>query len=100
VYDVSLTRPLEMAEFYAEPSKCREGVDYQSAPVAGVVISLVGIRSRLGSAADTDRVGDPIVLAPGVRLASLGARRGVAEGTANERLLHHSSSSSTSQAPV
>jgi hypothetical protein len=37
-----LERPLEMAEFDAEPGKCREGVDDQSAPVAGVAIALLG----------------------------------------------------------
>ena len=35
--------------------------------------------------------GEPLALSPGVRLASLCAKRGVTESTANEHLLHHSS---------
>ena len=64
----------------------REHVDDQSTAITGDVIALVGIRLRLDRAVDADRVGDPLVLSPGVRLASLGARRGVAEGTTSERL--------------
>jgi hypothetical protein len=60
-----------MAEFDAEPGKCREGVDDQSAPVAGVVVALVGIRPRLGGAVDTDWVRHPFVFPPRMRLAHL-----------------------------
>jgi len=41
------------------------------------------IGSRLNCTVDTDRVGDPLVLTPGVHLTSLGARRGVADSAAN-----------------
>jgi len=44
-----------------------------------VVVAVVGIRLRLNRAVDADRVGDPFVLSPGMRLASLGARRSVAD---------------------
>jgi len=74
-----LQRPLEMAEFDAKSSERCERVNDESTPVAGVEIALVGIRLRLNRAVDADRVGDPFVLSPGMRLASLGARRSVAD---------------------
>ena len=37
-----LERALEMAEFYAEPGKCRERVDDEPTAVAGVAIALLG----------------------------------------------------------
>jgi len=96
-----LERPFEMPEFNAKPRQYRKRVDDEPTPVTGDVIALLGIRLRLDGTVDTDRVGDPLVLSPGVRLASLGAGRGVAEGAANERLLHHSASpSSVSYAAV
>jgi len=95
-----LQRTFEVAEFDAEPRECRERVDDEPTAVAGDVIALVGSGSVWSARSRTDRVGDPLVLPSGVRLASLGARLGVAEGTANERLLHHSASSSASQAAV
>ena len=68
-----------MPEFDPEPGECRERVDNQSTAVTGDVIALVGIRLRLNRAVDTDRVGDPLVLSPGVLLASLGTGRRVAK---------------------
>jgi hypothetical protein len=62
-----------MADLYAKPCECCERVNDEPTPVAGVVFALVGIRLRLGSAADTDRVGNSLILPPSVRLASLGA---------------------------
>ncbi|AAC82912.1 unknown (plasmid) [Halobacterium salinarum NRC-1] len=95
-----LQRAFQMPQFNAEPRQCRERVDDQPTAVTSVVIALVGIRLRLNRAVDADRVGDPVVLAPRMRLASLGAGRGVAERTANERLLHHSSPASASRPAV
>lgn len=46
------------------------------------MVALVGIRLHLDSTVDTDRVGDPLLLLPRVRLASLGTGRGVAERAA------------------
>ena len=89
-----------MPQFHAEPRQRRERVDDEPAAVAGAVAALVGIRLHLDSAVHTDRVSDLLVLPPGVRVASLGAGRSVAESTANERLLHHSPSSSASRAAV
>lgn len=62
-----------------------------------VMVALVVIQPRLDGAIDMDRVGNPLVLSPGIGLASLCAERDVAEGTANERLLYHSSSPSASR---
>ena len=63
-------------------------------------MALVGIRFRLDRAVDADGVCDPLVFAPGVRLASLGPGWSVAERTASERLLHHSPSASASRPAV
>ncbi len=90
-----LQRPLEMAEFHTEPGERCERVNDEPTPVAGVVIALIGIRPRLEGAVDTDLVGDPLFFPPGMGFTGLGARWGVAEGTANERLLHHSPSASS-----
>jgi hypothetical protein len=46
-----------------------------------VVVALVGIRFHLDRAVDADGVGGPLILPPGVRLASLGTGRSVAERT-------------------
>lgn len=70
-----LQRPLEMFEFDTKLRECGERVDNESAAVAGVVITLVGIWSRLDGTVKTDRMGDPHVLLPGMRLASLGIGR-------------------------
>jgi len=70
-----------MAKFDAEARQRCEGVDDESTDVAGDVIALVGIWFRLDRAVDADRVGDPLVFAPGMRLTYLGAGRGVAERT-------------------
>jgi hypothetical protein len=64
-----------MAEFDAEPGKCREGVDDQSAPVAGVVVALVGIQPPLDGAVGADRVRHPFVFPLCMCLAHLGAGR-------------------------
>ena len=89
-----LELPLEMAKFHAEPRERRKRVDDQPTAVTGDVTALVGIRLRLNRTVDADRVGDPLVLSPRVGLASLGTGRSVAERTADERLLYHSSSAS------
>ena len=89
-----LQRPFEVAKFDAEPRECRKRVDDEPTAIAGVVVTLIGIQPRLGSAVDTDRVGNSLVLAPRMCLASLGAGRSVAECTPRERLLHHSASAS------
>jgi hypothetical protein len=73
-----------MPEFDPEPGECRERVDDQPTAVTGDVIALVGIRLRLNRAVDADRVGDPFVLSPGMRLASLGTGRGITERTASK----------------
>jgi hypothetical protein len=89
-----LQRAFEVPELDPEPGQCCERVDDQPTAVTGDVIALVGIRLYLNRAVDTDRVSDPLVLASGVCLAGLGTGRGVAERTADERLLHHSFSPS------
>ena len=61
-----LQRPLEVAEFYAEPGECLEGVDNESTAVAGVVIALLGIRPLLDGTVDTDRVYYPFLFCPGM----------------------------------
>ena len=84
----------------AESRERRERVDDQLTAVTGDVIALVGIRLRLNRAVDTDWVGDPLVLPPGVGLASLGTGRRVAKRTADKGLLHHSPSASASRPAV
>jgi len=81
-----------MTEFDAEARQRREGVDDEPTAVAGVVIAFVGIQFRLDRTVGTDGVSDPLVFAPGMRLATLGTGRGVTERTPCERLLHHSPS--------
>jgi len=76
----------EMTEFDAEARQRREGVDDEPTAVAGVVIAFVGIQFRLDRTVDTDGVSDPLVFAPGMRLATLGTGRGVTERTPCERL--------------
>jgi len=71
----------EMTEFDAEARQRREGVDDEPTAVAGVVIAFVGIQFRLDRTVDTDGVSDPLVFAPGMRLATLGTGRGVTERT-------------------
>ena len=95
-----LQRAFQMPELDPEPGERCERVDDQSTAVTGDVIALVGIRLGLNRAVDADRVGDPLVLPSGVGLASLGTGRGVAERTADEGLLHHSSSASASRPAV
>ncbi len=95
-----LQRAFQMPQFDPESRERRERVDDQSTAVTGDVIVLVGTRLRLDGTVDADRVGDPLVLSPSTGLASLGAGRGVAEGTASERLLHHSTSASASRPAV
>jgi len=70
-----------MTEFDAEARQRREGVDDEPTAVAGVVIAFVGIQFRLDRTVDTDGVSDPLVFAPGMRLATLGTGRGVTEHT-------------------
>ena len=70
-----LERPLEMAEFDAEPDKGREGVDDEPTAVAGVVFAPVGIRPPLDGTVDTDRVHHPFVFPSCMCLAHLGAGR-------------------------
>ena len=60
-----------MAEFHTEPRKCREGVDDEATPVAGVVIALLGIRLLLDGTVDTDQMCCPFVFPSGIRLAHL-----------------------------
>jgi len=95
-----LQRAFEMTELDTEARQRGEGVDDEPTAVAGVVIALVGIRFRLDRAVDADRLGGPLVFAPGVRLANLGAGRSVAERTPRERLLHYSPSASASRPAV
>ncbi|ELZ76699.1 hypothetical protein C456_03401 [Haloferax volcanii DSM 14919] len=95
-----LQRSFQMPQFDPEPGEGCERVDDQSTAVTGDVIALVGIRLRLNRAVDADRVSDPLVLPPGVGLASLGTGRGVAKRTADEGLLHHSPSPSASRPVV
>ena len=64
-----LERPLEVAEFHAESRECREGVDDESTPVAGVVIALLGIGPLLERTVDADRVRRPFAFPPRMRLA-------------------------------
>jgi hypothetical protein len=64
-------RSLELPEFDAKVSECREGVDDQSTAVTGDVIALVGIWLRLDRTVDADWVGHPFVFSPGMRLAHL-----------------------------
>jgi len=97
---VSWAGPKVPLEVGATRRRRREGVDDEPTAVAGVVIALVGIRFRLDRAVDADGVGDPLVFAPGVRLASLSPGRSVAERTADEGLLHHSPSASASRPAV
>ena len=83
-----LQRAFQMPQFDPEPGECRERVDDQPTAVTGDVIALVGIRLCLDRAVDADRVGDPLVLPPGMGFASLGTGRRVAERTADEGLLY------------
>jgi len=87
-----------MADLHAEPRECCERVDDEPAPVAIVVVVLVGVWPRLDGTVDTHRVGGPLVLPPGMGLASLGARRDVTESTTNKFLLYYSASLSASRA--
>jgi hypothetical protein len=86
-----------MSQFDPEPGERCQRVDDQSTAVTGDVITLVGIRLRLDRAVDADRVGDPLVLPPGVGLACFNAKRCVAERTADEALLHHSPNAAASR---
>ena len=95
-----LHRAFEMTEFDTEARQSCEGVDDEPTAVAGVVIALVGIWFYLNRAVDADGVGDPLVFSPGVRLASLGTGRRVAERTPGERLLYHWLSASASRPAV
>jgi hypothetical protein len=89
-----------MPKFDPESRERRGRVDYQPTAITGDVIELVGIRLHLDSTVDTDRVGDPPLLLPGVRLADLGTGWGVAERAADESLLHHPPSESASRPAV
>jgi len=89
-----------MSKFDPESRERCKRVDDQPTPATGEVIALVGIRLHLDSAVDIDRVSDPLVLPPSMRLASLGTGWGIAESTTGECLLHHSASSSASRAAV
>ena len=89
-----------MAEFDTEPRECRDRVDDESTAIAGAVIALVRVRLHLDSAVDTDQMGYSLVFSPGMFLTGLGAGQGVAEGTASERLLHHSPSLSALWAAI
>jgi len=89
-----------MPQFDPESGERCERVDDQPTSIAGDVIALLGIRLRLNRTVDTDRMSDPLVLAPSVGLTSLGAGRRVAKRTASERLLHHSPSTLASRAAV
>jgi len=90
----------QMPQFDAEPCERCERIDDQPTAITGNVIADVGIGLCPDSTVDADRVGDPLVLPPGVRLTSLGTGRGVAERTADEGLLHHSPSSPASRQAV
>ncbi len=79
-----LQRAFQMPEFHPEPGESCERVDDQPTAVTGDVIALVGVRIRLNRAVDTDRVGDSLVLSPGVGRASLGIEWRVAERAASE----------------
>jgi len=60
-----------MAEFHPEPRERCEDVDDESTAVAGVVIALLGTRPLLERTVDADRVRDPFVFPPRMRLAYL-----------------------------
>ena len=95
-----LHRAFEMTEFDTEARQSCEGVDDEPTAVAGVVIALVGIWFYLNRAVDADGVGDPLVFAPGMRLANFGAGWRVTERTPGERLLYHWLSASASRPAV
>ena len=78
-----LERPLEVAEFHAEPGERREGVSDEPTAVAGVVIAFVGIRLLLDGTVDTDRVRHPFVFPP--RAPRLFPSRGVHRRTHTQR---------------
>ncbi len=51
-----------MSEFDPKPCECGERVDNQSTPIAGMVITLVGIEMLLDGTVDADWMGDALVL--------------------------------------
>ena len=77
-----LERALEVAKFDPKPRERRDRVHDESAAVAGMVISFVGIGTGLDCAIYADRVGDPLILSPGMGLAHASPGLRVAEGTA------------------
>jgi hypothetical protein len=89
-----------MAEFDAESREGCKRVDDEPTAVAGVMIALIRIWPYLDGTVDADLVTDSLVFSPRMCLTGLSARQGVAEGTASERLLHHSPSLSALQAAV
>lgn len=95
-----LAGPLEMPEFHPEASECGEHVDDEATAVTGVVIAPVGIRRLLNRAVDADWVADPLLFPPRVGDPGLCPRWRLAEGTAGQRLLPHSSASPASWAAV
>ncbi|ELY35380.1 hypothetical protein C496_23638 [Natronorubrum tibetense GA33] len=60
----------QVAQFDAKPRERRERVNDESTPVAGVVIALIGIGSRLNCTVDTDLMRDPLFFPPRVCLTS------------------------------
>jgi hypothetical protein len=70
-----------MAEFHAKPRERCERVDDETTPIAGVVISVVGVGPGLDGAVDTDRMRNPLIFTPGERVATLRPRRRIAERT-------------------
>ncbi len=78
----------QVTEFHSKPRERCECVDDESAPVAGVVVALVGIWPYLDHTIDADRVNDPFVRPPSVGFAQIRAGECIAEGTSGEGLLH------------
>ncbi len=57
-----------MPEFDPEPRERCKCVDDESTPVASMVVTVIGIETRLDRAVDADRVRDSLVFSPGVGL--------------------------------
>lgn len=85
-----------MAEFDAEGCECRQCVDDESTPVAGVVIEYIGVRSLLDSTVHADRVCDALVFALGAGFAEFRVGECIVERIPGKRLLHYAFSSSAS----
>ena len=77
-----------MPQLHSERGECRECIDDEATPIAGMVIEFAWIRPLLDSTVDADWVRDELVLPPSTRFASFRTGACIAECTAGERLLH------------